>query len=115
MPVELSDVCKHCGKEVWQHVQRRSVRGLDIFPCVQWVRSMMKRDYKKRADKDGNCKLCGKPLLNHWEYERISFHIMDKLIVARGDNILFPAREIECGMVPRDEPISHDLPLEPER
>lgn len=114
MPIELSSVCGFCGKEAWQHVQRRSARGIDILPCLEMAKDLLKSDFKKRADKDGNCKLCGKPLMNHWEYERMRINALGTDIVPKGVSILFPCKEIECGMVPKEEPVSNDIPLKPE-
>lgn len=104
----LSDTCDFCGRENWQHTERQSVHGdKDLLPCLEmFIDHIGQHVWDREADEDGNCKRCGKPLVNHIVFERISTKVMNKEIWDRSPvAFLYPKKELPCEVVSEEGPL----------
>lgn len=78
--IDLNEDCKFCGKELWTHTHRQSPHGIDLMPCDQKFRDMCLKfvgyNYDELANETGECKECGKPLINHFVFQRLGMQMM---------------------------------------
>lgn len=112
----LSATCEHCDEPHWKHVSRRNEIGLDILPCLPMVIDYVgKERWYRFADEYDNCLKCGKPLYNHFVFERAATRVMGSTIWDRSPvAFLFPRKELSCAVVSEEGPLLGRVPPPPD-